>query len=151
MSMDEKNKPYTRRVFYYETDKMGIVHHSNYIRWFEEARIDFMRRVGLDCDRQEREGILMPVTEVQCKYKSSVRFDEQVEVYSHLVYFNGVRASFKYEIYTAPEHVLAVTGESWHCFIDEGTRRPVNLRKSSPDFYRLAMTLVEGGEDKEQL
>ena len=72
--MAESFAPYVRRAFYYETDKMAIVHHSNYIRWFEESRIDFMRRAGLDCAMLEGEGILMPVTGVEAKYRSSIFF-----------------------------------------------------------------------------
>lgn len=151
MSMEEKLGPYIRRAYYYETDQMAIVHHSNYIRWFEEARLDYMARAGLDYAGLEAEGILMPVTEVSAKYKSAIRFGEEVLVYPRFVYFNGVRASFKYEIYTAAEHRLAVTGESGHCFIDVKTRRPLNLKKSSPDFYATALSLVEDGGDKESI
>lgn len=142
--MAETFAPYVRRAYYYETDKMSIVHHSNYIRWFEEARIDFMRRAGLDCAMLENEGILMPVTGVEAKYKSSIFFDEEFSVRPRLVYFNGVRASFKYEIRAVKRDVPAVTGESWHCFIDEKTRVPVNLKKTSPWFYARALELVEG-------
>lgn len=142
--------PYVRRAYYYETDKMGIVHHSNYIRWFEEARIDFMRRAGLDCAGLESRGILIPVTGVEAKYRSSVFFDEEVAVYPHLVYFNGIRISFRYEICAVERDVLAVTGESGHCFIDEKTRRPVNMKKFDTDFYTRGLELVEGGNKRRQ-
>ncbi len=148
--MTEKIAPYVRRAYYYETDKMSIVHHANYIRWFEEARIDFMRRVGLDCAALERRGILIPVTGVEAKYKSSVFFDEEIEVRPRLIYFNGVRAAFSYEIRALERDVLAVTGESWHCFIDEQTRAPVNMKKAEPEFYARAMELVEGGNQRKR-
>ena len=142
--MAESIAPYVRRADYYETDKMAIVHHSNYIRWFEEARIDFMRRTGLDCAALESRGILIPVTGVEAKYKSSVFFDEEVAVQPHLIYFNGIRVGFTYEIRAVERNVLAVTGESWHCFIDEQTRAPVNMKKVEPEFYARALELVEG-------
>ena len=142
--MAENFGPYVRRAYYYETDKMAIVHHSNYIRWFEEARIDFMRRAGLDCAELESRGILIPVTGVEAKYRSSVFFDEEVAVYPHLIYFNGVRVRFRYEIYAAARNALAVTGESWHCFIDEKKRRPVNMKGFDARFYSRALELVEG-------
>lgn len=143
--MNENFAPYTRRAYYYETDKMGIVHHSNYIRWFEEARIDFMRRAGLDCAALESRGIMIPVTGVEAKYRSSIFFDEEVEVRPRLIFFNGVRAAFSYEIYGVERNVLAVTGESWHCFIDVNTRAPVRMKKAEPEFCRRALELVEGG------
>ena len=55
---------YTHRVQYYETDQMGIVHHSNYIRWFEEARIDWMRHCGISYREMEKQGIIVPVLEL---------------------------------------------------------------------------------------
>jgi len=69
-------EPYFRRVFYYETDRMGFVHHSNYIRWLEEARMDYMRKLGIDCKLLEDQGIIIPVTGVSCEYRQSVYFDD---------------------------------------------------------------------------
>ena len=57
-------KPYRRAVQYYETDMMGIVHHANYIRWMEEARIDFLAQLGFPYARMEAEGVLSPVRSV---------------------------------------------------------------------------------------
>lgn len=62
---------YRHIVQYYETDKMGITHHSNYIRWMEEARIDFLRQIGWDYAKLESIGIISPVTAVNCKYKKA--------------------------------------------------------------------------------
>ena len=53
--------PYVRYANYYETDKMGIVHHSNHIRWMEEARLDYMKQSGMDYADVERNGIIMPL------------------------------------------------------------------------------------------
>lgn len=86
--------PYKRHVFYYETDKMEIVHHSNYIRWMEEARLDYMQQVGLNYEDMEKNGIIMPVIEISCKYIFSVRFNEAVNIYTELLFFNGIRAEF---------------------------------------------------------
>ena len=60
---------YTHRVQYYETDQMGIVHHSNYIRWFEEARIDWMRHCGISYREMEKQGIIVPVLGVEATYR----------------------------------------------------------------------------------
>ncbi|MEG1427807.1 MAG: thioesterase family protein, partial [Oscillospiraceae bacterium] len=71
---------YERKVNYYETDKMAIVHHSNYIRWFEEARIELMEHMGLPYEKMEAAGIQIPVLEVRCNYKSMVRFGDTVKI-----------------------------------------------------------------------
>lgn len=55
---------YEHRTQYYETDQMGIIHHSNYIRWFEEARTDLMRQMGIGYDEMEGQGIISPVLSV---------------------------------------------------------------------------------------
>ena len=72
----EVMKMYRRKVFYYETDQMGIVHHSNYIRWFEEARIDYMEQLGLGYDKMEEQGIISPVLSVEASYLRMLLFYE---------------------------------------------------------------------------
>ena len=71
---------YIHKVQYYETDKMGITHHSNYIRWMEEARVDFFDKVGYNYKKLEDEGIISPVIGVECNYKISTRFEDYVEM-----------------------------------------------------------------------
>ena len=134
--------PYIRRAYYYETDKMGIVHHSNYVRWFEEARMDYMKQSGFQYDEMEHSGIIMPVTGVSCKYTVSVRFDEAVKIFTKLEFFNGIRASYSYEIYSCDEN-LAASGESSHCFLDLTNKTPVNLKKRYPEFYKRGLILLK--------
>ena len=64
---------FERKANYYETDQMGIVHHSNYIRWFEEARLEMLRAMGLPYKKMEDNGILIPVLGVSCSYKHPIR------------------------------------------------------------------------------
>lgn len=124
---------YLRKVFYYETDRMGIVHHSNYIRWMEEARLEHMRQNGVDYAEIEEAGILMPVTSCECEYKSSAKFGDTVEVTARLTAFNGVRAEYEYSIRLSGNERLLATGHSGHCFIDEVKRTPLNLKRRMPD------------------
>ena len=70
--------PYRRRVQYYETDRMGIVHHSNYIRWFEEARTDFLRNNGIVYSDLEQSGVMIPVVNVSCRFRTPARYDEWI-------------------------------------------------------------------------
>ena len=126
-------EPYARRAFYYETDQMGIVHHSNYIRWMEEARLDLMRQAGLDYRTMEQAGIIMPVTSVECRYKISGHYDEPVFITAIPTEYNGVRAAFRYEIRGEDGRLMA-EGSSGHCFLDTETRCPLNLKRRLPEY-----------------
>ena len=72
--MSQLYKEYEHRVQYYETDQMGCVHHSNYIRWFEECRTDYLQYLGMGYDTMEAAGVVSPVLTVQAEYKSMTRF-----------------------------------------------------------------------------
>ncbi len=135
--------PYIRRVHYYETDQMGIVHHSNYIRWFEEARTAYMDQNGVGYADVEARGVQIPVVSVSCSYHTAVQFDQTIEIDTRLTFFNGVRAVYQYEIHPAPGGPLLAEGRSEHCFIDARTRAPLNLKKRLPDFYEIMVTLQQ--------
>ena len=81
--------PYKRKAFYYETDRMDIIHHSNYVRWLEEARVDLMEQLGCPFHEIEERGIVSPVLSVETHYKYPVRFGDEFEVRCKLSKFNG--------------------------------------------------------------
>ena len=142
-----QRKPLTRRVHYYETDQMGIVHHSNYIRWFEEARTAYMDQNGIGYANVEAQGVQIPVVSVSCSYKTAVKFDQTIEIHTRLSFFNGVRAIYQYKIY--PEGgsgPLLASGESEHCFIDAQTHTPQNLKKRLPEYYAIMARLQKEDE-----
>ncbi len=87
---------YRHIVQYYETDKMGITHHSNYIRWMEEARIDFLRQIGWDYAKLESIGIISPVTAVNCKYKKSTTFGDVIDIDVIVEEFKEVKLKLQY-------------------------------------------------------
>lgn len=134
--------PYQRRVNYYETDQMSIVHHSNYIRWFEEARLDLLDQAGLNYRKMEATGIIVPVVDVSCRYHVSVRYDNVVDIYPKLVEYNGVKMTYHYEVRFHDTGVLAADGASSHCFLDE-KRRPIILRRREPEIDARLRELVE--------
>ncbi len=127
-------KPYKRRVFYYETDKMSIMHHSNYIRIFEEARVDFLRQAGMPFEEIEARGILMPVLGVECEFKRPLRFDEEFEVKMEITKFNGVSLHVNYLITNCATGELCAVGKSSHCFTDEALK-PIRIKHKYPDIY----------------
>lgn len=135
-------RPYEHKVQYYETDKMGIVHHSNYIRWMEEARVDFLEQIGWGFDRLEALGIISPVTGVECKYKVSTKFPERIKITVEVEEFKGVKLKLKYKMYKE-DGTLASEGYSEHGFLDE-SGKIISLKKLFPECYQ---ALMECGED----
>ena len=129
-------KPYERRVYYYETDKMGIMHHSNYIRIFEECRIDFLQQSGMPFEEIEARGILMPVLSVECQYKYPLRFDEPFAVYLTITKFNGVSLYVSYKIINSITGKLCAEGKSSHCFTDENLM-PIRTKNTHPDIFKI--------------
>lgn len=127
---------YIRKVNYYETDQMGIVHHSNYIRWFEEARIYFLEQIGLPYEKIESMGVISPVLSVNCEYKVSVKFGEQVVIIPKLTSFNGFKFTISYEVRGLNDNQLKCTGTSSHCMLDTSFR-PVNTKKNNTEIYRI--------------
>ena len=135
-------KYYERKINYYETDQMAIVHHSNYIRYFEEARVSFMEQVGYPYDRLEREGIMSPVLNVSCTYKRPVRFGDVIRIAVRLTSVTKVKCQFSYEITDAASGEIRARGTSEHGFL-ASDGRPVILPKEKPEFYQTFMSEFE--------
>lgn len=141
--IDPKEKrtipPYLHQAKYYETDQMAIVHHSNYIRWFEEARLYYLEQIGLGYDQIEAAGIYSPVLGVNCQYKSSVRFNETVMIKTFLHFFDGIKMKLEYEILDVETKTLRATGTSEHCFVTKDFK-PVSLKKSYKEMYQILLS-----------
>ncbi len=129
-------KPYSHKVHYYETDQMQIVHHSNYIRWFEESRVDFLEQIGFGYDRMEKEGIMSPVLHVNCDFKSMTRFGETVFVLPKIERYTGVKLNLSYRVVDAVTGELRASGESRHCFLD-ARGAPVSLKRTHPEIDQI--------------
>ena len=134
-------KPYQHLAKYYETDQMGIIHHSNYIRWFEEARIDYMNQIGLTYKKMEDEGIISPVLEVNCQYLNMMYFDDLATIKVSVTDYTGVRFAFKYEIYNQ-NNKLCTTGTSRHCFMTRDGRRD-SVNRAKPECDQLFKTVLK--------
>ena len=124
-------RAYVRKAHYHETDQMGIIHHANYIRWMEEARVDFMEQMGFGYDKMEAEGIISPVLSLSCEYKSMTRFGDEVEIDVTIRRYTGIRMELGYEIRDRATGEIRVTASSIHCFLNrEG--KPVSLKRADP-------------------
>ena len=124
-------KKYIHKVNYYETDKMGVTHHSNYIRWMEEARIYFLEQIGFGYAKLEEEGICSPVIGIECDYKVSTTFDEEIEIEVGIKEFKGVRLVIEYEMTKRKTGELVCKGVSKHCFLNN-ENKPIILKKENP-------------------
>ena len=131
-----KMKDYIRKVNYYETDKMGVTHNSNYIKWMEEARVYFLEQMGYGYSALERDGIALPVIAVECRYKHSSTFDDEVSIHVTVAEFHGVRLTIDYTMVNIKTGDVILTGKTTHCFVDrEG--KPIILKKRIPEFDRI--------------
>jgi len=131
--MEEKMKNYLHKVKYYETDKMGVTHHSNYIRWMEEARIHFLDQIGFGYAKLEKDGIISPVIGVECDYKIPTTFDETVEIKVEVEEFKGVKLVIKYTMIKADTKEIVLVGRTKHCFVNN-ENKPMILKKIFPEF-----------------
>lgn len=141
VKMQFQYKPYIRKPNYYETDQMGIIHHSNYIRWFEEARIEFMDQIDFPYRKLEDMGIISPVLGVNCQYKSMVRFGDMVAIYVQLTEFNGVKYTISYEVKNAVTNELCATGTTNHCYLKKDGQ-PTTIKKGAPELYQKCMAML---------
>lgn len=132
--------PYKHVVQYYETDKMGITHHSNYIRWMEEARVDFLKQIGWGYDKLEEEGIVSPVTAVGGKYRASTTFPDEIEIVVSVSEFKGAVLKLDY-VMTNKEGQRVFEGRSEHCFLNR-SGKIIRLKKEYPEFNEVLVSLI---------
>ena len=131
--------PYIKKVQYYETDMMGIAHHANYIRWMEEARIDFMDQMGFPYARMEAEGIISPVRAVSCQYKKPCTFGDTLNIAVAVDSFNGVVLTLRYDMTRESDGALVCQARSEHVFMRRGGGL-LRMKRDMPEFT----TALEG-------
>ena len=135
------NYIFERKINYYETDRMGIVHHSNYIRFLEEARCAFLENIDMPYSLLENLGILIPVLGVQCDFKHHVTFNDTILINVSIKSFNGVRLVMQYSVTEKKSGNLVLTGETKHCFTDSNLK-PINLKKHFENVYEKFYSLA---------
>lgn len=124
-------RPYRHEVRYYECDRMGVTHHSNYIRFMEEARIDWLDQLGYGFEKMEAEGIVSPVISLTCDYRHTTTFKDVVEITLAVASHSRLKISFAYTMKVGDKVVCTAT--STHCFLENG--RPVSLEERFPELY----------------
>ena len=111
-------------VRYYETDQMGIVHHSNYIRYFECGRTDMLKKLGLPIERIEEAGVMLPIVSVECRYRRPAKMGDRIRIVSMVDRVPSAKLIVRSEIFNQNDELL-VEGSVTLGFIDSQTRRPV--------------------------
>ena len=127
-------------VRFYETDMMGIAHHSNHFRWFEMARIEFLRHIGVTLGAMMKEDIVFPIMNVSCEYKEPARFDDIINIETYLVKMTRAQMVFRYRMRRASDGVLLATGETKNAFMSQSTGKIVRL---DDIFYKPLVAAVE--------
>lgn len=127
---------YIRKINYYETDKMGITHHSNYVRFMEEARIYFLEQIGCRYEKWEKDGIISPVIGIECDYKHPTTFGDEIRIEVAITEYKRIKLSVSYTMINLKNGKIVCKGKSHHCFVNtEG--RPISLSRQYPEYDEL--------------
>ena len=124
------------RVRYAETDKMGIVHHSNYYIWFELGRSDYCRARGFSYTEMEEENFFMVVAESYCRYKSPAFYEDVLTIKTRIEKMKSRGIVFVYQIFRSSDKTVLAEGKTTHIMTDLDK----NIRKL-PKTYLEKLTL----------
>lgn len=131
---------YAKKAQYHETDQMGIIHHANYVKWMEEARLAYLEELGLGYKQVENEQVFSPVVSVAVQYKSPVRFADEVEIKVFVKEYTAVKLELAYEFFNKTTNQLCSTASSVHCFIKNG--KIISLKRDMPVLHEKISALM---------
>lgn len=129
-------------VRYAETDQMGIVHHSVYAVWFEAARTEFGKKIGMTYSECEKRGVMLPLIELECCFKKPAYYDDVVTIVAYVEKMTPVRLKVAYEVINKATNELLATGNTTHVWTNS-ERHPVNLKKAHPEIYKAYFDSME--------
>lgn len=109
---------HTLRVFYGDTDQMGVAYYANYLRWFEMARNEYLRALGYPYRRLEEEGFILPVTKAGCRYMRAAHYDDLLQVEAWIAERSRVRVRFSYRIRRQGEDDPVAEGFTVHACLN---------------------------------
>lgn len=136
-------------IRYGETDMMGVVHHANYVLYFEDARTKLLEELGYPYERVEREGLMSPVVSIEVRYGTPLRYGDKPVVRTRVAALSQMKVAFSYEIFSSRAALEAgerpsCTGQSVHCLVEAASFKPVSMKKAAPELYRLYQEALEG-------
>ena len=128
-------------VRYAETDKMGIAHHSAYPIWYEVARTEAIKKIGITYTQMEELGIMLPLVELNCKYIATSDYEDELLIQVGISKLTPARIIFEYKIYRQSDNTLINTGSTMHAFVGQNLK-PLNLKKLFPNIYEKINNLM---------
>ena len=128
-------------VRYVETDKMGIVHHSNYYAWFEVGRTEFIKHCGMGYGDMEASKVMMPLIETHCKYIEGAKYEDEVNIETCIEEMNGAKVIFNYTVIRDCDKKVLAKGSTVHAFVNEEFRI-INLKKKRPEIWEKLQLLL---------
>lgn len=123
---------YRRKAQYHETDQMGIIHHSNYVKWMEDARMNLMEQLGLGYKQMETMELMSPVLSMSIEFRSVVKFDDTVVIDTQLIAYDGYKMEIAYRIYDKKTGEDRAIAKSKHCFVNK-SGMPISLKRVYPE------------------
>ena len=117
----------TLRVRYAETDAMGVVHHAAYVPWFEVGRVNLLRAAGCPYGDIEARGLLVVLSDLQVRYRSPARFDDEVVIETQLITLKSRQIAFRYRALLAATATILVEGQTNHIVVLRATMKPTVL------------------------
>lgn len=128
------------RVRYQETDQMGVVYHANYLNWFEVARTEYIRALGVTYKILEQQGLFLPVTDAEIKFVQPAKYDDLVSIHTRISRSTALRLEFEYRIFREPGELL-VSGVTRHAWLNRDWK-PMRIHKEAPELYSLLQERV---------
>ena len=125
---------------YSETDQMGVIYHGNYFSYFEVARTSLFEVLGYSYRRIEAEGIILPVTEANCRYKKAIKYGENILVEAEVDFIKRVTIGFNYTIYRKDDHEVLATGYTHHGFVSKDLK-PIRFKDFNEEFQKVLKQL----------
>ena len=126
---------------YAETDQMGIIHHSVYPVWFEVGRTDFIKMLGIGYGQLEKDGVMLPLSELSCKYIRPLHYEDEVIIQTSVQKVTFSRIQFSYKVLL--DGVLMAEGSTTHGFVDSKTLRPLNMKKFDQQLFEKLLNTIE--------
>jgi len=111
------------RVRYGETDQMGYAYYGNYAQYYEVGRVEMLRSLGMDYAGMERDGVMLPVLELNRKFIKPALYDQEITIKTTVNELPGIRIHFKYELYNADEELINI-GSTTLVFVDMEKNKP---------------------------
>ncbi len=124
------------KVSFFEMDNMFIVHHSNYLKWFEIGRRDYLRKAGIPLSYINRQGFFLPLSEMECKFKSPAKYGDELILITRIASMSCAKVMFEYSIINKSNGNTIATGKTVHAWTDKDIK-PLNMEKAAPHIYAL--------------